>query len=127
MQVLVVDDDAAVRETLSEGLRIAGFCVVEAGRGAEGLEILRNEPRIGLVLLDLLMPEMDGWRFRYEQRSDPRLASIPTIIATGAPLVEVIDGELRAADYLLKPIGLEHLVSVVAHYVRPALTGEAAA
>jgi CheY-like chemotaxis protein len=126
-RVLLVDDDEAVRQTLAEGLRQAGFDVAEAASGAEGLQILRADTTIGVVLLDLLMPEMDGWKFRYEQRTDARLAAIPTVITTGAPLAEVIDQELMAADYLLKPIGLEHLVSVVAHYVRPKSTKEAAA
>lgn len=119
-RVLLIDDEAEVRETLAEGLRGAGFDVAEASSGAEGLHILRTDNNIGLVLLDLMMPEMDGWRFRYEQRMDPRLAGVPTIITTGAPLGDVVDGELKANDYLLKPIGLQHLISVVAHYVRPA-------
>ena len=123
-RVLLVDDDTAVRETLAEGLRLAGFDVAEAASGSEGLQILRKDPHIGMVLLDLLMPEMDGWRFRHEQRTDPRLASIPTVITTGAPLADVVDRELKAADYLMKPIGLEHLVSVVAHYVRPNTEAE---
>ena len=118
-RVLIIDDDLDVRETLAEGLRGAGFDVAEASSGAEGLRLLRTDAQVGLVLLDLMMPEMDGWRFRYEQRMDPRLAGIPTIITTGAPLGDVVDGELKANDYLLKPIGLQHLVSVVAHYVRP--------
>jgi CheY-like chemotaxis protein len=116
--VLVVDDDADVRQTLAEGLRLAGFDVLEAETGAEGLQILREDARVGLVLLDLLMPGVDGWQFRDEQRIDPRLASVPTVITTGAPLDDVVDRELKADDYLLKPVGLEHLVSVVAHHVR---------
>lgn len=123
MQVLVIDDDAAVRETLADGLRRAGFDVLDTGSAAAGLEMLRNHQQIGLILLDLLMPDMDGWRFRDEQRNDPRFAAIPTVITTGAPLVEVVDQELKAHDYLLKPIGLGHLVSVVAHYVRPDAPG----
>jgi CheY-like chemotaxis protein len=119
-RVLLIDDDRDVREVLADGLRAAGFDVAEAATGAEGLRLLRNDTRVGLVLLDLMMPEMDGWRFRYEQRMDPRLAGIPTIITTGAPLGDVVDRELEASDYLLKPIGLQHLISVVAHYVRPA-------
>jgi CheY-like chemotaxis protein len=117
--VLLIDDDAAVRELFSQALRLAGFEVVEASTGGAALDLLRSNPKIGVILLDLKMPDMDGWDFRLAQRRDARLASIPTIITTGAPLAEVLDCDLKAADYLLKPVGLEHLVSVVAHYVRP--------
>ena len=118
--VLLVDDDPAVRELFAQALRLAGFDVVEASSGAEGLERLRSDAPIGVILLDLKMPDMDGWHFRLAQRTDPRMAAIPTVITTGAPLSEVLDCDLKAADYLLKPVGLEHLVSVVAHYVKPA-------
>ena len=118
--VLVVDDDPAVREMFCQALRLAGFDVIEASTGGEALELLRSDASIGVILLDLKMPDMDGWRFRLAQRTDPRMASIPTVITTGAPLSEVLDCDLKAADYLLKPVGLEHLISVVAHYVKPA-------
>jgi CheY-like chemotaxis protein len=138
--VLVVDDDQAVREMFAQALRLAGFDVVEASTGAEALELLRSSASaratadksgcadatadknasIGVILLDLKMPDMDGWRFRLTQRADPRLAAIPTVITTGVPLSEVLDCDLKAADYLLKPVGVEHLISVVAHYVKPA-------
>ena len=118
--VLVVDDDPAVREMFCEALRLAGFDVMEASTGGDALDLLRSNTSIGVILLDLKMPDMDGWRFRLAQRTDPRMASIPTVITTGAPLSEVLDCDLKAADYLLKPVGLEHLISVVAHYVKPA-------
>jgi len=118
--VLLVDDDQAVREMFSQALHLAGFDVMEASTGGEAFELLRTNTQIGVILLDLKMPDMDGWRFRLAQRTDPRMAAIPTIITTGAPLSEVLDCDLKAADYLLKPVGLEHLISVVAHYVKPA-------
>jgi CheY-like chemotaxis protein len=118
-RVLVVDDDLAVRRLFRRTLELAKFDVVVASGGAEGLRMLRADPTIGLVLLDLTMPDMDGWRFRHAQRSDSRVATIPTIIVTGAPLAQVVHEELQAADYLLKPVGREHLVSVVAVYCRP--------
>jgi two-component system, sensor histidine kinase and response regulator len=118
--VLLVDDDPAVREMFSQALRLAGFDVMEAATGTEALERLRSTTQIGVILLDLKMPDMDGWRFRLAQRTDPRMAAIPTVITTGAPLSEVLDCDLKAADYLLKPVGIEHLISVVSHYVEPA-------
>jgi CheY-like chemotaxis protein len=119
-RVLVVDDDEDVREVLKSFLTLAGFDVVEAGGGAEGLKLLRWDKTIRLVLLDLTMPEMDGWRFRHEQQSDPRLSQIPTIIVSGEPLAHIVDEELRAADYLSKPVGRDHLIGVVAKYCQPA-------
>ncbi len=118
-KVLVVDDDDDVREVIKSILMLAGFDAVEAGGGAEGLRLLRSDKSIRLVLLDLTMPEMDGWRFRHEQRSDPRLSQIPTIIVSGEPLAHIVDEELRAADYLSKPVGRDHLIGVVAKYCEP--------
>lgn len=119
-RVLVVDDDEDVREVFKSILMLAGFDVVEASGGAEGLKLLRADRSIRLVLLDLTMPEMDGWRFRHEQRSDPRLAAIPTIVVSGEPLAHIVDEDLRADDYLSKPVGRDHLVGVVAKYCEPA-------
>jgi two-component system OmpR family response regulator len=118
--VLLVDDDPAVREMFSQALRLAGFDVMEAATGSEALERLRSTTQVGVILLDLKMPDMDGWRFRLAQRTDPRMAAIPTVITTGAQLSEELDCDLKAADYLLTPVGLEHLISVVSHYVKPA-------
>jgi CheY-like chemotaxis protein len=118
-RVLIVDDDECVRETFERLLQRAGFDVILAVGGAEGLKILREDRTIGLVILDLMMPGMDGWRFRHAQRSDPRLAAIPTVIVTGSPLANVVHEELQAADYLLKPVAGHHLLGVVGSYCAP--------
>lgn len=118
-RVLVIDDEASVRRLFERILQSADFDVVAAAGGAEGLQRLRDDRQIGLVLLDLAMPEMDGWRFRHAQRLDPALASIPTVIVTGSSLPGIVHEELQADDYLLKPVGREHLLSVVAHYCTP--------
>ena len=118
-RVLIVDDDEDVRTVLSSFLSIAGFDVVQASGGADGLKLLRSDKTIRLVLLDLTMPEMDGWRFRHEQRSDPRLSQIPTVIVSGEPLAHIVDEELKAADYLSKPVSRDHLIGVVAKYCQP--------
>jgi CheY-like chemotaxis protein len=120
-RILVIDDDLEVRSTFMELLQFAQFDVVSASGGAEGLRMLRYDPRIGLVLLDLMMPEMDGWRFRHAQRADTRLNVIPTIVVSGSPLGNIVHEELQAADYLLKPVGREHLISVVASYCKPRM------
>lgn len=120
-RVLVVDDEPAMRALLKRSLQSAGFDVVVAEGGPAGLQRLREDPEIRLVLLDLNMPEMDGWRFRALQRADPDLKDVPTVIVTGEPLTKVVQCELHAAEYLLKPIGREHLISVVADYCEPAV------
>jgi CheY-like chemotaxis protein len=96
---------------------VSGFDVVAVDGGAEGLEVLRDDPTIGLVLLDLKMPRVDGWTVRRTQLADRRLASIPTIVVTGS----VEEGqrarqELQPADYLLKPVSHDQLISLAARY-----------
>jgi CheY-like chemotaxis protein len=117
-RVLIIDDDPTVRRMLQRSLHTAGFDAAVAGGGAEGLRILAADSSIGLVLLDLMMPEMDGWKFRHAQRSDPAVAAIPVIVVTGVPLNTIVHTELQAADYLLKPVGREHLISVIGSYCR---------
>jgi CheY-like chemotaxis protein len=108
--------------SVTRNLQEAGFAIVEARNGREGLRLLRSDSSVCVVLLDLTMPGIDGWQFRREQVADARLAGVPTIILSGNPLHEIDHQQLQAADYLLKPVGREHLVSVVAHYCEPVRT-----
>jgi CheY-like chemotaxis protein len=113
LHVLVVDDEPAVCRLVQRTLERAGFPVVIANGGAEALELLRAHKEVGLILLDLVMPGMDGWRFRHAQQQDPRLAAIPTIIVTGAPLPPAVRDELQASEYIAKPFTPEQLVAAV--------------
>ncbi len=108
-----------MRTLFRRSLQSAGFDVVVAEDGPEGLEKLRQDPQIRLVLLDLNMPRMDGREFREEQRADPQLKDVPTVIVTGEPLARLVQNELHAAEYLLKPVGRDHLISVVSDYCEP--------
>jgi CheY-like chemotaxis protein len=121
-RVLVIDDDDGVRLVMRKQLQHAGFDVIAAASGAEGLAIMRADASIRLVLLDMIMPLMDGWGVRQKQMEDPRLAQVPVIILTGAPLPTLVHEQLKAADYLLKPVGRDHLISVVSNYCQPAAT-----
>jgi CheY-like chemotaxis protein len=98
----------------------AGFDVVAASTAGEGLEVLRVDGEVRVVLLDMMMPVQDGWTFRRVQLATPDLSGIPAIVLTGAPLPMLSHEQLRAADYLLKPVGLEHLISVVSNYCEPS-------
>src|SRR4051794_23983356 len=78
-RVLVVDDDVSIRGFLAEALRDEGYEVQTAGNGHDALALLR-EWRPDLILLDLMMPVMDGWAFRTEQRLIPNMADVPVIV-----------------------------------------------
>jgi CheY-like chemotaxis protein len=80
--MLVVEDNEALRTEIAELFRYDGYRVIEAGDGASALDILRRTRDIDVVLLDLWMPTMDGWRFRMEQRRDPALRDVPVVVLT---------------------------------------------
>jgi len=80
--IMVVDDDEAIRSALSDLLESEGYRVVAVPDGEQALARLHRGPRPHAILLDLMMPGMDGWRFRAEQLVNPVLASIPVIIIT---------------------------------------------
>ena len=109
MKILVIEDDADIREVLSLLLSMEGFDVSVAEDGLIGLEYLRSAATLpDLVLLDLVMPFMDGYEFRREQKRDPRLSRIPVIIMTANQLPE--DQTLGAAGFLRKPVALDQVV-----------------
>ena len=115
-RVLVVDDERTIRELFRRILLFDGFDVVVASGGAEGLRILGSDPSIALVLLDLDMPGIDGRRFRFAQCSDPRLAEVPTVVVTGTMLTDDVRAEMRANDYLGKPVNHAEFMRVVERY-----------
>jgi len=115
--VLVVDDDDAIREALCELLEDAGFATVGARHGLEALRVLTASPTAPtFILLDLMMPVMDGWAFRVEQRHDQHLAGIPVVVLTAAldPAGEA--ARLGAVAGLPKPLDIERLLDLVAQY-----------
>jgi len=117
-RVLVIDDDEMVRQVFQRFLQAAGFDVLIASNGAAGLKIMGDDPSIGLVLLDLDMPGMDGRHVRNIQLADPQLAAIPTIIVTGSA-AESIQPEGMETDLLRKPVSRDFLIEVVSRYCWP--------
>jgi CheY-like chemotaxis protein len=111
--ILVVEDDAATREALAMILGGEGYTVVGAANGQEALGRLRGDVHPDLILLDLMMPVMDGWQFRREQVRDPALAAIPIVVLSADGNVHQKATSLRAADYLQKPVDPEHLLEVI--------------
>jgi CheY-like chemotaxis protein len=115
--VLVVDDDPDIRESLETVLGIHGHPVATAADGSEAIELLRRKAAPPcLILLDLMMPGMNGFEFRAELEADPVLANIPIIIITGAGvLVDERAGSLRA-EVLRKPFDLKALLTTVKRF-----------
>jgi CheY-like chemotaxis protein len=112
--ILIVDDDVDVRESIGDALEDEGFHVAGAANGKEALELLRNDKlRPELILLDVMMPEMDGWAFRTEQRSDPDIASIPVIVFTAHGSPREVAEKMQAVGFLKKPLRLVDLLSEI--------------
>jgi CheY-like chemotaxis protein len=111
--ILVIEDDAYIREEVADLLGEYGFQVLLAGNGAEALEILRRIHRPCLIILDLMMPVMDGWTFRAEQLKDPSVSDVPVLVLSGGGNVTRVAEDLRAASYLSKPFTAELLLEAV--------------
>jgi CheY-like chemotaxis protein len=114
--VLVVDDDTAIRESVAEILRDEGYAVQEASNGQEALDRLRAEGPPCLILLDLMMPIMDGFQFRAAQLADRALAAAPVVVMSADGNVEGKAASLSAAGALKKPLLLGDLLQVVARH-----------
>jgi len=114
--VLIVDDDANTREGLCTLLQIHGYSAVVAANGADGLRKLREGLRPCLILLDLVMPEKNGFQFRVEQIVDPVLANIPVVIYSGDADAEARGAVLGGVACLAKPVDVAKLLHVVKVY-----------
>jgi CheY-like chemotaxis protein len=111
MNVLVVDDEADMRDSLQELLEDAGFTVATAANGAEALEILNGEALPSVMILDLIMPVLSGNELYDQMQKDPRLSKIPVVISTSDPS--------RAPSGVLimkKPVELRRLLGTVRRY-----------
>ena len=112
--VLVVDDDEDIRFAMSDTLEAEGFRVVLARDGLDALATLRaGNGHPNLILLDLMMPNMDGWGFRAAQQQDPSLAQIPVVIVSADSRVTQKAAELGVAGSLAKPVRVAELVAVI--------------
>ena len=109
--IFVVDDDESIRESLCEIFEDEGHRALGLANGAAALEALERGLRPCLILLDLMMPIMDGWDFRERQLSHPEFASIPVVVITAAGNVDTTG--LKANRVLAKPLKLEHVLHEV--------------
>ncbi len=119
--VLVVDDDDDLRETVEVLLRAHGYQVATAASGLEALDWLRERAAdTCVVLLDLMMPGMDGFTLRSTMSADPLLSPIPVVVVTGAGVLARQRGAELRADVLYKPLDLSVLLGAVRKHCQEA-------
>lgn len=112
--VMVVDDDADLRETITEVLEDNEYRVVGAANGKEALDLLHGSPtRPCVILLDLMMPVMDGKTFRAALLREPELTDIPVIVLSAHANMDEVMSELSVSARLKKPVDIEPLLALV--------------
>ena len=114
--VLIVEDDAELRDMMAQLLTLEGFAATAVANGREALEYLGRGNRPDIILLDLMMPVMDGWEFRRKQQSDPALAAVPVVVLSA--LDHRRAAEVDAVAFLKKPLDFDRLLELVRRYCR---------
>jgi CheY-like chemotaxis protein len=110
--VMIVEDDRDTREMLGRFLELEGFEVRTAENGQIALEALRTEGPACVILLDLMMPVMNGWQFREAQVSDPRFCKIPVVVVTAAGARDDIPA-INADGFVSKPVDFDRLLATI--------------
>lgn len=112
-QVLLVEDDVDIREAIADLLEEFGYAVRAACNGREALDVLATEYLPDLILLDLMMPVMDGWALKAELAESKALQAIPVVVLTADVNVTGLAGSLPGSDYLRKPIAVDQLLRML--------------
>jgi CheY-like chemotaxis protein len=111
--VLVVDDDPDILDAICDILEGEGYRVARARHGVEALERVEAEPP-SIILLDLMMPVMDGWEFRRHQKEDPQMSQVPVIVLSA--LDQARANGLAPDAFLKKPLDFDRLLELVRQY-----------
>ena len=120
-RLLLAEDDEATRKALAEALQGDGFEVVTAANGREALQLLRAGPRPSAILLDVMMPVMDGWDFRYLQLNDPAFRDIPVLLISASGFsIETIRLQFGEVELFRKPINYVALLQALGRACGPA-------
>lgn len=112
-RILIVEDDRDLSRLVSEVLESAGYSTAIAANGYEALKHLQTNDHPDLILLDMMMPGMDGWQFREEQRKIPAVASIPVVTVTADGDARGKAASIQAVGYIAKPISIDTLLDEV--------------
>ena len=109
---MIVEDDRDTREMLGRFLELEGFDVRTAANGELALEALHRDGRPCVIILDLMMPVMNGWQFREAQRKDPAISRIPVVVVSAAgPRDEV--PAISADGWISKPVDFDRLLETI--------------
>ena len=116
-RLLVVDDDVELCESMADALTDAGYEPMTAGDGLRALLLSRDGEAPRLILLDLMMPDMNGWQFREQQLRDQKTKDIPVVVMTASR--DLRRHPVQADAFLFKPFTLDDLLEQVQRVVRP--------
>jgi CheY-like chemotaxis protein len=114
-----VDDEEAIRTTVSEALELEGYVVASATNGVEALDLVRQQ-RPQAIVLDLMMPVMDGWQFLERCRADARCAGTPVLVISASRHLPQAAAGLGVKGCISKPFDLDVLLGAVERLVRAA-------
>jgi CheY-like chemotaxis protein len=114
--VLIVEDDADLREMMAQLLSLEGFRAQTASNGREALTYMQSGDHPDIILLDLMMPVMDGWEFRRHQQEDPSISGIPVVVLSALDPSRA--GDLRPQAFLKKPLDFDRLLDIVRTHCR---------
>jgi CheY-like chemotaxis protein len=113
--VLIVEDDADLREMMAQLLALEGYNAATVANGREALQYLHDgHERPDVILLDLMMPVMDGWEFRRRMQADPDVAQVPVIVLSALDQSRAADVDAQA--FLKKPLDFDRLLQLVRQY-----------
>jgi CheY-like chemotaxis protein len=115
--ILIVDDDADIREVLKMVLEMDGFAVTDAANGSEALQLLLGGLKPAVILLDLMMPDMDGQQFTTRLRAEG-FARLPIVVMSGHNKAAKEAAHLEAAFCLLKPVEVDELLETMRRFSR---------
>jgi CheY-like chemotaxis protein len=112
--VLIVEDDADLREMMAQLLQLEGYRAETVANGRDALHYLSAGDRPDVILLDLMMPVMDGWEFRRRQVQDPSIARVPVVVLSALDQARAFD--LGGTAFLKKPLDFDRLLELVRRF-----------
>ncbi len=112
--VLIVEDDADLREMMAQLLQLEGYAAETVANGRDALRYLEAGDRPDVILLDLMMPVMDGWEFRRHQVQNPAIARVPVVVLSALDQVRAF--ELGGTAFLKKPLDFDRLLELVRRF-----------